>query len=117
MFRGLAEWRGPLTAAIGSGIAFGAVAFILFQETFNNDIVTLFYFGVWGLFYGMIRLRTGSLLGSVVIQTLHSFTVWVALGPPPSSDSNLQTVYLLTALVYALLIWRLWPKEEADYRV
>jgi hypothetical protein len=117
LFRGMAEWRGPLMAAFGSGIAFGSVAFILFQEAVSSDIVSLLYFGVWGLFYGIIRLRTGSLLGSVVIQTLHSFTVWVALGPPPASDSKLQTVYLLTAFVYALLIWRLWPKEEADYRV
>lgn len=119
LFRGVAEWRGPLTAAIVSGIAFGVVAFILFQEAFNNDLISLFYFMVWGLFYGLIRLRTGSLLGSVIIQTLHSFTVWVALGPPPllSGSDKLQTVYLLTAFVYAVVIWRLWPKEAADYRV
>jgi Type II CAAX prenyl endopeptidase Rce1-like len=119
LFRGLAEWRGPLTAAIGSGISFGVVAFVLFQEAYSSDIVSLLYFVVWGAFYGIIRLRTGSLLGSVIIQTLHSFTVWVALGPPPplSSVNKLQAAYLLTAFVYALVIWRLWPKEEADYRV
>ncbi|MCP4422013.1 MAG: CPBP family intramembrane metalloprotease [Chloroflexi bacterium] len=119
LFRGLAEWRGPLTAAIVSGISFGGVAFVLFQEAFSSDIVGLLYFLIWGAFYGIIRLRTGSLLGSVIIQTLHSFTVWVALGSPSqlSSASDLQTVYLLTGLVYLVVIWRLWPKEESDYRV
>ena len=119
LFRSLAEWRGPLTAAIGSGIGFGAVAFVLFQEAYNSDIISLFYFIMWGVFYGIIRLRTGSLLGVVVIQTLHSFTVWVALGPLPAltPSHQLSTVYLLSSLVYLVVIWRLWPKEEADYRV
>ena len=119
LFRSLAEWRGPLTAAIGSGVAFGAVAFVLFQEAYNSDMISLLYFMVWGAFYGIIRLRTGSLLGAVVIQTLHSFTVWVALGPLPAltSADRLPTVYLLASLVYLVVIWRLWPKEQADYRV
>ena len=119
LFRGLAEWRGPLTAAIGSGIGFGAVAFVLFQEAYSSDIVSLLYFVLWGIFYGLIRLRTGSLLGTVLIQTLHSFTVWVALGPLPvhTPDGRLTTLYLLTGLVYVIIIWRLWPKETADYRV
>lgn len=119
LFRGLAEWRGPLTAAVGSGIGFGAVAFVLFQEAYSSDIISLLYFMVWGVFYGIIRLRTGSLLGTMIIQTLHSFTVWVALGPMPvlTPADRLPTVYLLAALVYLVVIWRLWPKEETDYRV
>ncbi len=119
LFRHLAEWRGGLTAAIGSGIAFGAVAFVLFQEAYRSDIVSLLYFMVWGVFYGLIRLRTGSFLGTMLIQTLHSFTVWIALGPPPllTPADRLPTVYLLTGLVYLVVIWRLWPKEEGDYRV
>ena len=119
LFRTLAEWRGGLTAAVGSGIAFGAIAFILFQEAYDSDIVSLLYFIVWGIFYGLIRLRTGSFLGAMLVQTIHSFTVWVALGPLPplTPDGRLQTVYLLTGLVYLVIIWRLWPKDEADYRV
>ena len=103
----------------GSGIGFGAVAFVLFQEAYGSDVVSLLYFMMWGVFYGIIRLRTGSLLGTVLIQTLHSFTVWVALGPLPvlTPPSQLSIVYLLTGLVYLVVIWRLWPKEEADYRV
>lgn len=119
LFRSLAEWRGGLTAAVGSGIAFGAVAFILFQEAYTSDLASLIYFTVWGIFYGIIRLRTGSWLGTMLIQTLHSFTVWVALGPLPllTPTDRLPTVYLLSGLVYLVVIWRLWPKEEADYRV
>lgn len=119
LFRTLAEWRGGLTAAVASGIAFGAVAFVLFQEAYDSNITSLLYFIVWGVFYGIIRLRTGSFLGTMLIQTLHSFTVWVALGPPPvlTAADRLPTVYLLTGLVYAVVIWRLWPKEEADYRL
>ncbi len=119
LFRTLAEWRGGLTAAIGSGIAFGAVAFVLFQEAYSSDMISLLYFMVWGAFYGIIRLRTGSFLGAMIVQTLHSFTVWVALGPLPAltPTDRLPTVYLLTGLVYLVVIWRLWPKVEADYRV
>ncbi len=115
LFRTLAEWRGGLTAAVGSGIAFGAVAFVLFQEAFDSNIASLLYFIVWGVFYGIIRLRDGRFLGTLFIQTLHSFTVWVALGPPPvltTAADRLPTVYLLSGLVYLVVIWRLWPKEK-----
>ena len=50
LFRSLAEWRGGLTAAVGSGIAFGAVAFLLFQEAFATDLPSLLYFMLWGVF-------------------------------------------------------------------
>jgi hypothetical protein len=119
LFRSLAEWRGGLTAAMGSGIAFGAVAFILFQEVYVSDLPSFLYFMMWGVFYGIIRLRTGSFLGAMFIQTLHSFTVWVALGPLPllTPADRLPTVYLLAGLVYLVVIWRLWPKQEEDYRI
>ncbi|MFZ1398393.1 MAG: CPBP family glutamic-type intramembrane protease [Candidatus Promineifilaceae bacterium] len=119
LFRSLAEWRGGLTAAVGSGIAFGAVAFVLFQEVYASDLPSLVYFVAWGIFYGIIRLRTGSFLGAMLVQTLHSYTVWVALGPLPvlTPPDRLPTVYLLAGLVYLVVIWRLWPKEEADYRI
>lgn len=119
LFRCLAEWRGGLTAAVGSGIAFGAVAFVLFQEVYASDLPSLAYFVAWGIFYGIVRLRTGSFLGAMLVQTLHSYTVWVALGPLPvlTPPDRLPTVYLLSGLVYLVVIWRLWPKEEADYRI
>ena len=119
LFRTLAEWRSPLAAAIGSGFGFGAVAFVLFQEAYSSGMISLLYFMLWGAFYGIIRLRTGSLLGTALVQTLHSFTVWVALGPLPAltPTDRLPTVYLLAGLVYLVVIWRLWPKEKADYRV
>ena len=79
------------------------------------------YFVVWGNLYGIIRLRTGSILGSVLIQALHSFTVWEVLAAPnplPIVDvANLPQLYLVAGIGYAVIIWRLWPKEAADYRI
>jgi len=118
-FRALADWRGPLTAAIGSGILFGMIGLLFFQESFYNNSSTLAYFLLWGVFYGIIRLRTGSLIGVVFIQAIQSFTAWVVMVPAstPPSEQALQTVYLITAVAYILFIWRLWPKQETDYRV
>lgn len=118
-FRALADWRGPLTAVLGSGILFGLMGFLFFQESFYGDLPSLLYFLLWGVFYGIIRLRTGSLLGIVVIQTIQSFTAWVVMVPasvPPAAQA-MQTVYLVTSIAYLIFIWRLWPKQEADYRV
>ena len=118
LFRALADWRGALTAAVGSGIIFGAVAYLLFQESFTGSIVSFVYFTLWGILYGIIRLRTGSLIGIALIQALHSFTAWVVMVPhSPPQPSELQTLYLATGAVYLILIWRLWPKVESDYRV
>lgn len=119
-FRSIADWRGPLTAAIGSGILFGMAALLLFQEVYlPQNLISFVYFVAWGIFYGLIRLRTGSLLGSALVQALHSFTAWVVLGPMPplTPASNLQNLYLIALLGYLAMIWRLWPKEAADYRV
>ncbi|MCB8986964.1 MAG: CPBP family intramembrane metalloprotease [Ardenticatenaceae bacterium] len=118
-FRALADWRGPLTAAIGSGILFGMVGFLFFEESFNDTWASLLYFLLWGIFYGVIRLRTGSLLGIVVVQALQSFTAWVVMVPasvPPSAQA-MQMVYLIAGAAYIIFVWRLWPKQEADYRV
>ncbi len=118
LFRVLADWRGPLAAAVGSGVIFGAIAYLLFQESFFGDLTSLLYFILWGVFYGVIRLRTGSILGSVVIQAMHSFTAWVVMPPQtPPVVSEVQTLYLAAGIAYLIFIWRLWPKEEADYRV
>jgi hypothetical protein len=117
-FRALADWRGPLTAAVGSGLLFGTMGFLFFQESLYNNFISLGYFLMWGIFYGIIRLRTGSLLGIVVVQALQSFTAWVVMVPaaaPP--EEALQIVYTISMAAYAIFIWRLWPKEESDYRV
>jgi len=118
-FRALADWRGPLTAAIASGVLFGVVGFLTFQESFYGSLTSLLYFLLWGLFYGIIRLRTGSLLGIVIIQAVQSFTAWVVMVPAetPPSTAAMQMVYLVTSVAYLIFIWRLWPKQEDDYRV
>ncbi|MCA9969038.1 MAG: CPBP family intramembrane metalloprotease [Anaerolineales bacterium] len=118
VFRSLAEWRGGLTAAIGSGVLFGMAAFLLFQESFVDTPSSFLYFLLWGVLYGVIRLRTGSLLGIVVVQALHSFTAWVVLLPTAQPDpGQLQSLYLASSAVYLIVVWRLWPKEKEDYRV
>lgn len=119
LFRAVADWRGPLTATIAGGIVFSAAAILLFQNIVSSSPITLIYYIAWGIFYGIIRLRTGSLVGPVIIQALQSFTAWVALGgmPPETDVTQLHWVYGLSTIAYALFIWRLWPKEESDYRV
>jgi hypothetical protein len=119
LFRATADWRGGLTAAIVSGIVFGATAYLLFQNIYLSSPLTLIYLATWGIFYGIIRLRTGTVLGTFIIQALQCFTAWVALGalPPETAESALLWVYGLSSLFYALFIWRLWPKMESDYRV
>lgn len=118
LFRAVADWRGALTAAFAGGIVFGLVATLLFQESFTGGAFAVLYFVAWGVLYGMIRLRTGSFLGAALVQSLHSFTAWVVMTPYPQPDPNhLQTLYVAAVVVYALFIWRLWPKQPADYRL
>jgi membrane protease YdiL (CAAX protease family) len=118
LFRAVAEWRGPITAAISSGIFFGLVATLLFQESYAGSRFSIIYFIMWGILYGIIRLRTGSLLGTVLIQSLLTFSAWVALPPyPEPRPSQLQSLYLLATAAYLIIIWRLWPKQEDDYRL
>ncbi len=118
VFRALADWRGGLTAAIVSGILFGAVGYALFRESFVPGIPALFYFLSWGVAYGVIRLRTGSILGPILVQALQSFTAWFVFEPPADmADTGIQTVYLAVSILFAVIIWRLWPRRESDYRV
>ena len=119
LFRTVAEWRGPLTAAVASGLVFGAVAFVLFQESVLASLISLAYFIVWGIFYGIIRLRTGSLIGGSIVQALQTFSAWVVLGPMTNvaSPESLHWVYILASIAYLVFIWRLWPKTTEDYRV
>lgn len=118
LFRALADWRGPLTAAVVGGLVFGAVASLYFEEAFIVSTVSILYFFVWGILYGLIRLRTGSILGTVVIQAMHTLTAWYILLPTVEpTRQELHPLYLISATLYLVLIWRLWPKSEADYRV
>jgi membrane protease YdiL (CAAX protease family) len=118
VFRALADWRGGLTAAIASGILFGATGFLLFRESFVAGLPGLFYFLLWGVLYGMIRLRTGSVLGPIIVQALQSFTAWFVFQPPDDLNlAGIQTVYLAISLLFVIIIWRLWPRRAEDYRV
>ncbi|MDX1413720.1 MAG: CPBP family intramembrane glutamic endopeptidase [Candidatus Promineifilaceae bacterium] len=118
LFHAVADWRGPLTAAITSGIVFGLVGSILFQEAYVGTQFSIIYLIIWGILYGVIRLRTGSLLGTVLIQSLQSFSAWVALSPyPRPNPGQLQSLYVSATIAYTIVIWRLWPKHEDDYRV
>ena len=118
LFQALARWRGPLTAAIGSGVVFGMVGVLLFQESFTAGLNGVVYFLLWGVFYGIVRLRTGSFLGTAVVQSLQSFTTWVVLVPAAAPASGqLRNFYLAAGVAFLIVIWRLWPKREEDYRV
>jgi len=118
LFRAVADWRGPITAAVTSGILFGLVATLLFQESFSGSQFSTIYFVLWGILYGIIRLRTGGLFGMVIIQSLQSFSTWVALPPYPEPQQvQLQSLYLFTSIAYLIIIWRIWPKQEDDYRI
>ena len=118
LFRSVADWRDPLTAAISTGLVFGLAGFLFFTESFTTDLNSLLFFSVWGLFYGLIRLRTGSILGLVIVQATQSLTTWYILLPETDPQpAELRLLYAVTATAYVIFIWRLWPKEEADFRV
>jgi hypothetical protein len=119
IFRSLADWRGPLTAAVASGLLFGLIAALRFQEAPEIPAVSsLLTFLLWGLFYGLIRLRSGSLIGASLVQAMQSFTAWVVLTPDLTDPgNNFSALYIATGLAYLVFSWRLWPKQEEDYRV
>lgn len=118
LFRSIADWRGPLTAGVASGIVFGAVAFLFFGEAFLSSVNSLLYFALWGVLYALIRLRTGSILGAVVVQAMQSLTAWHILLPETRpAPAELHNLYLVAAIFYILIIWRLWPAEQEDYRL
>ena len=118
VFRALAVWRGGLTAAITSGILFGAVGYVFFRESFVPGVPALAYFLSWGVVYGMIRLRTGSILGPIIVQALQSFTAWFVFEPPADmTQTGIEIVYVAVSIMFAIIIWRLWPRRESDYRI
>ena len=118
LFRVIADWRGAMAAAIGGGIVFGLVAVLYFQEAFVINGLGIIYFIAWGILYGIIRLRTGSLLGTMLVQSVHTFTAWVVLRPYPDPGiGELNNLYVAATIAYMIIIWRLWPKTESDYRI
>ena len=119
LFRSAADWRGPLTGAVVSGLAFAVIGYLTFQESFQTSFGAILYFLAWGLFYGLVRLRTGSLLGIVLIQAMQTLTGWFFIVPvrPVTPLVFNSLFYTYMGIWYAVLIWRLWPTEESDYRV
>lgn len=117
-FRAVVDWRGPLTAAIAGGVVFAFMGLIYFAEPFGSNLFALFYLLTWGILYGVIRLRAGSLLGTTVIQAMQGFTTWFVLLPPAVLDLTwLNWMHGVVGLLFIVIIWRLWPKTEEDYRV
>ena len=128
VFKSVSDLFGGLTAAVVSGLLFAGVAFFFFQETrfleplFGSvwlTIVAILYMSTWGILYGMIRLRTGSILGIVIVQAMQSLTVWELIPPFEFlNETNYNPLFFtVTGVLFAVLIWRLWPTELDDYRI
>ncbi|MFT7586281.1 MAG: hypothetical protein ACI9EW_002712 [Cellvibrionaceae bacterium] len=128
VFKSVSDMWGGLTAAVVSGLLFAGVAFFFFQEArfleplFGSvwlTIVAILYMATWGILYGMIRLRTGSILGIVIVQAMQSLTVWELIPPfEIINETNYNPLFFtVTGIFYAVLIWRLWPTELDDYRI
>lgn len=114
IFRVFSEWRSPIIATWISGVLFGIVGFYLFGESFPTPLGVL-WFVVWGILYGVIRVRTGSILGIVIVQALQTLTVWHILpADPPISTAWL---YGISGVLFIIIIWRLVPKYQSDLRV
>ena len=113
-FRAMADWRGPLSAAILSGVLYGFTAFLLYGESFNSRL-SILYWVIAGILYGMIRLRAGSLIGMVLIQAMQSLTVWHLLRP--ADPISLPWLFGISCAIYILVTWRLLPKTTDDFRV
>lgn len=117
-FHSAADWRNPLTGALLAGVLLGIAGYLLSAEAFRQSPLAWLYFLVWGVSYGLIRLRTGSLLGTVLVQAVQSFTVWnLMVTPDELPVADLNRFYLYSALFFAILAWRLWPRRLSDYRV
>lgn len=122
LFRAIADWRSPLVAAIYTGVIYGFTAYLLYGETQYAFVVDSFtarfaivYFVIWGILYGVIRLRTGSFLGVALIQAMQTLTVWHML--TAVEPFGMTWFYGLGIVLFAVLIWRLWPKYTSDFRV
>jgi len=116
-FRTVADWRGPLTASVSSGILFGAIAVQFFHEFSIIIFSGAFFAAVWGMLYGIIRLRTGGILGIVIVQALQSWSAWQLFKASQPDLTQLRVLYLISSILFAIVIWRLWPKKATDYRI
>lgn len=114
LFRAVSDWRNPISAVLFSGILYGFTAYYLYTITFDSRLSLLYYI-VLGIFYGMIRLRTGSFLGAVFIQSLQVLTVWYLL--PIREPISLSWLYGVSCTIYLIITWRLLPKFTSDFRV
>lgn len=128
VFKSVSDAWGGLTAAVVSGLLFAGIGFFFFQEArfleplFGSvwlTIVAILYMATWGILYGMIRLRTGSILGIVLVQAMQSLTVWELIPPFEFlNEANYNPLFFtVTGVLFAVLIWRLWPTELDDYRI
>lgn len=114
VFRAVSEWKSPVSGSVLSGLAFGIVAHWLFQETPSMTSAAIFCL-VWGLFYGIIRVRTGSWIGIAIVQSLQSITVWHIV--QPTEPSSFTWLYILVGIAYLFFTWRLLPKYKSDLRM
>ncbi|MGB1249993.1 MAG: hypothetical protein ACPG8W_05125 [Candidatus Promineifilaceae bacterium] len=122
LFRAMVEWRTPLTATIYTGVIFGFAAYLLYGEAqyaFVADSFTarfaILYFVVWGILYAVIRLRAGSFMGVALIQALQTLTVWHML--TAVEPISMIWFYSIGIVIFAVIIWRLWPKYTSDFRI
>lgn len=116
-FHVVADWRGPLTAAVSSGLLFGAIAITLYQEVYAITASAIPFFALWGILYGIIRLRAGTFIGVAIVQSLQSWLTWQLFNVDQPDISQLRTFYLITSVFFVLYLWRLWPKKEEDSRI
>lgn len=121
LYRGLADWRDGRIAMLVSGLLFGAIGYLFFLEAeiaYGVTPVGVAFFLVWGVFYGVVRARTGSVVGIAIVQAMQSLTAWhVALPAEVTSALELNLFYGMAGVLMLIFIWRLWPKREADYRI
>ena len=73
----------------------------------------------WVALYYYSRLKEEQEVRMKELQpSLQTFSAWIALPPfPKPQPAQLQNLYLFATIAYLIIIWRLWPKEEDDYRV
>lgn len=116
-FRTVVDWRGPLAATVSSGLLFGAIGLMIFQEVFAITATSILFFSIWGILYGFMRLRSGSFIGIALVQALQSWSTWQLNSVEAPELAQLRTFYLITSVLFVLYIWRLWPKKEKDYRI
>lgn len=117
LYHGLVDWLGGIGGSIAAGVLFGAVGFLFFAESTGSPLALL-YFVSWGLLYAFTRLRTGSLVGIVLVQAMHTLTAWSVLPTPVDVvPADFVSLYVLSSIFYLIIVWRLWPRQASDIRL